>query len=278
MKVFSRSNTGAMKPDLSIIIVSWNVLPLLRNCLISLYAWMTSLTFEVFVVDNASSNGSAEMVRAEFEDVELIANQKNVGFGKANNQALEECQGRYVLFLNPDTVVLEESVEEMVRFLDHHPAVGMVGPEQVDGRNRLLFNWSRVSFRGIAEFMIEGVTSMLSQTHPVILFKRPRPVRWLTGACWLVRRKLVNEIGPFDENLFLYGEEPDFCHRVRKAGWQIYFLRHVRIVHYKGRSIKQVGRVVPRFLQSMTYVIKKRLCYAYAALCERLCGWRTWGG
>ena len=125
------------KPDLSVIIVSWNVRQLLKDCLTSLYDSINGLTYEVLVVDNASSDSSAEMVQAEFQDVKLIANLENVGFGRANNQALEMCQGRYVLFLNPDTLVSEGSIEELVRFLEHHPTVGMVGPELVDGRNRL---------------------------------------------------------------------------------------------------------------------------------------------
>lgn len=249
------------KLDLSIVIISWNVRQLLKDCLTSLYDSINDLTFEVFVVDNASSDGSTEMVQVEFPDVQLIANQENVGFGRANNRALEMCRGKYVLFLNPDSLVSEGDIEELARFLEHHPTAGMVGPELVDGRNRLLFNWSRLSFRGVAEFMIEGLISMLSRAHPVILFKQPRAVKWLTGACWLVRRDVIGKSGPFDENLFMYGEEPDFCHRVRKSGMEIYFLRHVRVVHYKGQSIKQVGKVIPRFVPSIIYVAKKRLGY-----------------
>jgi GT2 family glycosyltransferase len=246
-------------PDLSIVIVSWNVRELLKDCLRSLRNSIDGLTFEVFVVDNASSDGSADMVRKESPDVRLIANSDNVGFGRANNQALKMCQGRYVLFLNPDTLVPEGSVEKMVRFLDRHPDVGMVGPELIDGKDRLLFNWSRLSFRGVAEFVVECLASTLSRARPVILFDQPYAVKWLTGACWLVRRDVIDETGPFDENLFMYGEEPDFCHRVRKADWKIHFLRHVRIVHYKGQSAKQVGSSLPRFLVSMIYVMRKRL-------------------
>jgi GT2 family glycosyltransferase len=246
-----------MKPDLSVIIVSWNVQQLLKHCLLSLYDSIGNLALKVFVVDNASSDSSVEMVRAGFKDVELIANRENVGFGKANNQALQRCRGRYILFLNPDTLVPDGSIEEMVRFLDYHPNVGMVGPELPDGRGKLLFNWSRLSLRGIAEFIAESLVSVVSRTRPVILFNQPRAVKWLTGACWLVRRKAIDSAGPFDENLFLYGEEPDFCYRLRKANWEIYFLRNVRIIHYKGQSVKQVGRAIPRFLESFTYVVRK---------------------
>ncbi len=114
-------------PDLSIIIVSWNVRRLLEECLKSLYDSINGLTFEVFVVDNASSDQSVEMVRSKFRDVCLIANSENVGFGRANNQALEMSRGKYVLFLNPDALVLKGCVEELVDFLERHPTVGMSG-------------------------------------------------------------------------------------------------------------------------------------------------------
>ena len=246
-----------MNPQVSIVIASWNVRQLLRGCLQSLRDALQRLTHEVFVVDNASTDGSADMVRTEFPEVTLIANRENVGFGRANNQALARCRGAYVLFLNPDTVVPEESVEALMRFLDQRPKVAMVGPELPDGRGRLLFNWSRLSPRGISEQLVETLVSIVCRSHPVIHFPQPRRVRWLTGACWLVRRSVFDRIGPFDKHLFLYGEELDVCHRLRKAGWEIWFLREVRVVHFKGQSVRQVGRSFPLFFKSICYVIGK---------------------
>lgn len=257
-------------PDLSIVIVSWNVRELLKDCLRSLRDSINDPTSEVFVVDNDSSDGSADMVRREFPDIRLIANSDNVGFGRANNQALKICRSRRIPFLNPDMLVPEGSIEEMVRFLDRHPGVGMVGPELSDSRGRLLFSWSRLSFRGVAEFVVECLTSTLSRARPVILFEQPYAVKWLMGACWLVRRDVINQTSPFDENLFMYGEAPDFCYRVRNAGWDIYSLRHVRIVHYKGQSAKQIGSSLPQFLTSMIYVTGKRLGLSGVASCRQL--------
>jgi GT2 family glycosyltransferase len=246
-----------MKPALSIVIVSWNVRNLLGECLTSLYRSIQRLSLQIIVVDNASTDGTQEMVRTHFEDVHLIANCENVGFGRANNQGLELCRGRYVLFLNPDTYVPDGSIEEMVRFLENHPGIGMVGPELPNGEGRLLWNWSRYSVRGIAEFLIERLVSALTGRRPLVLFDRPYIVPWLTGACWLVRRRVIQRIGAFDEHLFLYGEEPDVCYRLRKAGWKICFLRHARIVHYKGQSMKQAARSLPWFWKSITYVFAK---------------------
>lgn len=140
----------------------------------------------------------------------------------------------------------------------------------MDGRGKLLLNWSRVSVIGAAESVVESLIPVLCRTRYVVLFKRPRAVRWLTGACWLARRTIIKETGPFDENLFMYGQEPDFCHRIRSAGWEIYFLRHICIVHCKGQSAKQVGSSIPQFLRSMAYVIKKRLGLSDITVRERL--------
>jgi N-acetylglucosaminyl-diphospho-decaprenol L-rhamnosyltransferase len=246
-----------MNTQVSIIITSWNVRHLLRGCLQSLRGALQRLTHEVFVVDNASADGSADMVRTEFPEVTLIANSENVGFGRANNQALARCRGAYVLFLNPDTIVPEESVEAMIHFLDRRPGAAMVGPELPNGQGKLLFNWSRLSPRGIAEHLFETLVSSACRSCPAVHLKKPRRVQWLTGACWLVRRDVFERIGRFDEHLFLYGEEPDVCHRLRKADWEVWFLREVQVIHFKGQSIQQLGSAFPLFLKSICYVIAK---------------------
>jgi len=250
--------------DLSIIIVSWNVKGLLRACLQSIYDTVPPrLRYEIFVVDNASHDGSPEMVAQEFSDVRLIANEDNKGFGPANNQGLRLCQGRYVLLINPDTVVPAGAIDRMLTFMKQHPRAGLMGPELVDGDGQLPFNWVRCTPRQMTEFLIESLAS-LSQDQARILFPAPRRVPILTGACWLVRREAIVEIGLYDEDLFLYAEEPDVCTRMHNAGWEIWFLRDVQITHYKRQSTRQCGGKffllleAGHFFQSMLIWLKKR--------------------
>lgn len=227
--------------DLSIVIVSWNVRKLLEACLLSIFEATRGLRIEIFVVDNASRDGSPEIIARQFPDINLIENSTNVGFGTANNQALRLCQGEFVLLINPDTVVPKDAIFGMVKFLKDHPQAGLVGPEQRDGDGKLhLMNCVHLSPREMTEYLIERLASIpRKRTH--ILFSRPRKVPILNGGCWMVRNKAFSEIGLFDEDLFLYGEEPDVCHRMSQAGWEIWFLRDIEIVHYRRQSINQRG-------------------------------------
>jgi GT2 family glycosyltransferase len=227
--------------DLSIVIVSWNVRKLLEACLQSIFEATRGLRFEIIVVDNASHDGSPEIVARNFPDINLIENSTNVGFGTANNQALRLCRGEFVLLINPDTVVPKDAIFRLVKFLKEHPQAGLVGPEQRDGDGKLhLMNCVHLSPREMAEYLIERLAS-IPRNRTRILFSRPRQVSILNGGCWMVRNKAISEIGLFDEDLFLYGEEPDVCHRMRRVGWEIWFLRDVEIVHYRRQSINQRG-------------------------------------
>ena len=245
--------------DLSIIVVSWNVRELLKACLQSIHAAAQGLRFEVFVVDNASHDGSPQMVAQRFPDVHLIANEENLGFGPANNQALRLATGRYALLINPDTVVPVGAIGKMVDFMEQHPRAGLIGPELMNGNGRLPFNWGRCSLRNLIEFLIEETASIASrQTR--ILFRRPHRVRILTGACWMVRYEAMAEIGFYDEDFFMYAEEPDVCTRMRDAGWEIWLLREIVVTHYKGQSARQRpwGWELPLFARNMALWMTKR--------------------
>lgn len=244
--------------DLSVVIVSWNVKDLLRGCLQSIHDSLRGLRFEIFVVDNASDDGSPEMIHTEFPDVHLIANSENLGFGCANNQALQLCNGCYVLLINPDTIVPPGTIHRMINFMEQHSQAGLVGPELLGNSGRLLVNWVRWSPRHMAEFLVEELLS-LGHDRTRIMFRHPRRVRILTGACWLARYKAMADIGFYDESLFMYAEEPDICTRMRDAGWEIWLLRDIHIVHYKKRSVQQRGRYwhLPLFARSMAAWLKK---------------------
>ncbi len=264
-------------PDLSVIIVSWNVRDLLRACLASLAAGAAaaaerpSLTVEVIVVDNASADGSAAMVAAEFPAVQLIANPENRGFTGGNNQGLALAHGRYVLFLNPDTVVSPGALSTMVAYMEAHPKVGALGPRLRYGDGSLqssarrfptlatallestplAWHWPENRWARAYRMEDEGLkiedSRLKIQIAPEMaanlqssIFNVASPVDWVVGAALLTRRAVLDEIGGFDEGYFMYSEELDWCRRAALAGWQTVYLPAAEIIHYEGKSSEQV--------------------------------------
>lgn len=211
----------AMAADVSVIIVSYNTADLLVACLQSVLA-SRQVALEIFVVDNASKDGSANIVREQFSAVRLIANADNRGFGAANNQALRECSGKYVLFLNPDTTVEPDSLQTMIAFMESHPAVGLAGPKVLnpDGTRQ-----DSVSLR------YPGHRYGAADLGPL-----PGEIACVLGACQIASRELLRELGGFDEDFFLYGEDQDICLRVRKCGLQIGCVPEAVIMHHGGKS------------------------------------------
>ncbi len=257
-------------PDLSVIIVSWNVRDLLRVCLASLPAGAAaidehpSLTVGVIVVDNASADGSAAMVADAFPDVQLIANRENRGFTGGNNQGLAVAHGRYVLFLNPDTVVSPGALSTMVAYMEAHPNVGALGPRlrygdgspQSSARRfptlaTALFEstplawhwpdnrWARAYRMDDGGLQIPGYKLKVDNFQPST-FQPASPVDWVVGAALLTRRAVLEQVGGFDEGYFMYSEELDWCRRAALAGWQTVYLPTAEIIHYEGKSSEQV--------------------------------------
>lgn len=207
--------------DVSIIIVSYNTADLTVACLESVFA-SRRVSYEVFVVDNASQDGSAGIVRKKFPEVRLVANEENRGFGAANNQALQECSGRYVIFLNPDTTVEPDSFFKMAAYMDAHPKVGLAGPRVLnpDGTRQDSMSARYPGHRyGAAD-----------------LGTLPGNIACVLGACQIASASLLHEIGGFDEDFFLYGEDQDICLRIRKRGFEIGFIDDAVIMHYGGQS------------------------------------------
>jgi GT2 family glycosyltransferase len=233
--------------DLSIIIVNWNTRDLLTRCLQSVYNTTSSLDFEVIVVDNASTDGSQDMVRQEFPDVSLIANTENLGFAKANNQAIRCSQGRYILLLNSDAFVRENTIEQMVAFMDVHPEAGMAGCKLLyeDGRLQPSCTTFPTLF---TEFCIATRLAKLFPKSP--LFGKYRMTYWdfddvrevdvILGAFMLARITAIDEVGLMDEGYFMYSEEVDWCYRFKEKGWKIFFYPGVEAVHLLGGSTRRV--------------------------------------
>ncbi len=258
--------------DLSIIIVSWNVRDLLRQCLESIRRqsfdpaqvadppadpagpWGANLrgdagdrrSTEIIVVDNASTDGTVEILRSEFPDVRVMVNSENVGFTRGNNQALAQAQGRYLFLLNPDTELRPGALQTLSVYMDAHPRVGMVGPKlyQADGSPQS----SRRRFPTLATAFFES--TKLQQWFPRnrILTRyymldtsddAAQEVDWITGSAMFVRREVYGQVGGFDEGFFMYSEELDWCCRAKKVGWQIVYLPSVQIIHHGGKSSEQ---------------------------------------
>ena len=236
--------TGGMLPDVSIIIVTWNVRDLVLDCLASLPAAAGDVRYETVLVDNASSDGTAAAVRARFPDVTVIANERNVGFPAANNQALPHARGRHVLYLNPDTVVHPGTLQACVAALDADPTIGMVGCRLVEADGRPQYVCARRTYR-LRHFATEMLyLHMLFPEsrvfgHYVIGewdHRGVRDVEAISGAFMLVRRDVVDFVGGLPEDLFMYHEDASFCLRVLRAGWRIRYLGDHETTHLGGGS------------------------------------------
>jgi len=235
--------------DLSVVIVNWNVRELLRRCLVSvLELGACRLNLETIVVDNASSDGSVDMLRAEFRQVCCIANEHNLGFARASNQGLVASQGRYVLFLNPDTEIVGDALATMVRYMDVHAVVGALGPQlrYPDGSVQS----SRRRFPTLTTALFES--TLLELCWPNNRWARryrladrsdgvEQEVDWVVGACLLVRREVLDQVGGFDEGFFMYSEEMDLCRRIQTAGWRVEYLPTAQVIHHEGKSSEQVA-------------------------------------
>lgn len=233
--------------DLSIVIVSFNVRDLLEACLRSIRETAREdLHQEIIVVDNASLDGSVHMVRQRYPEVHLIANSENRGFAAANNQGIRESRGRYVLLLNPDTEVLDDALARMIAFLDTHPTFGAVGPQLLYPDGSLQHNAFR--FPGVLQTFFDFfpihqrlLDSRLNGRYPRAWYARgePFPIDHPLGACLMVRRATIEQVGMLDEEFFMYCEEIDWCWRMRKAGWQIACVPRARVIHHVGASASQ---------------------------------------
>jgi N-acetylglucosaminyl-diphospho-decaprenol L-rhamnosyltransferase len=243
-------NDAASRPDVSVVIVSWNVAGVLADCLDSLQRTADGLTLEVWVVDNASSDNTVEMIRSRYPWVRLIANEDNRGFARANNQGFQQARGRFVFILNPDTVVCEGAIRDLYEFLAKHDDVGMVGPRLVDAEGVTSHGSARRFPTPMATLWIEALRmqklplvgdAILRKLYAPYDFDVSQSVEAISGAAMLVRRELLRQIEGFAENFVHSGEDLDLCYRIHEAGWKIFYLAETTVVHLEGRSAKQAG-------------------------------------
>lgn len=260
---------------LSVIIVNYNVKHFLEQCLNSVRKATQHVSSEVWVVDNNSVDQSVEMVQEKFPEVKLIANKDNPGFSIANNQAIKQSNGEYVLLLNPDTIVEETTFKKVVDFMDAHPDAGGLGVKMVDGNGKFLPESKRgLPTPAVAFYKIFGLAALFPKSktfgryHLGFLDKEEtHSVDVLSGAFMLMRKKTLDEVGLLDETFFMYGEDIDLSYRIIKGGYKNYYFPETRIIHYKGESTKKSSvNYVFVFYQAMIIFAKKHFSLRYAKL------------
>lgn len=228
----------------SIVIVNWRTPQLLRACLQALSNEKDRTFFEIYVVDNASGDESVEMILRDFPQINLIVNQKNVGFSKACNQVIPQAKGEYVLLLNPDTVVVDDAISKLSKFLDDNPKSGAVGPKVLNADGSLQLACRRSFPSPAASFFRLTYLSKLFPNHPLMAkynmtYSDPdktTEVDALSGSCMMVRKVVVDKIGLLDEDIFMFGEDIDWCWRIKQAGWQVFYYPEAIIYHSHGAS------------------------------------------
>ncbi len=236
-----------MSSPLSIMIVSWNVREDLCKCLGSIYASDFSDSLDVIVVDNASQDGTVEMIHQVFPNVNLITNSRNVGFPKANNQALAVAQGEFVLYLNPDTVVSPSTLSTCVQFLRENKDIGLLGCKVLYPDGSVQYECAR-NFPSLTTMIGEAFyLHMLFPKNPYLGrtlmgywdHQDSRDVPCLIGAFMLGRRSVVQSLGGMDESVFMFFEDTDLCYRVKQQGWRVFYLANASVIHVSGQSQKR---------------------------------------
>lgn len=229
--------------DISVVIVGWNAKKYLALCLESLVKARPRRTMEVFVVDNASTDGSVEMIETEFPWVKLIKSSENLGFAKGNNVAIRQCQGRYIALVNPDVIVLPGCLDALADFLDQNPKVGNVGPRvfnpdmtQQSTCRRFPTLWNNLCSATHLEKVFKSSPFFAGEHMFYFPHDRTLAVDVIVGCFSTIRREAFDSVGLLDEDLFMYGDDVDWCRRARKAGWQVTFYPGAQAIHDRGKT------------------------------------------
>lgn len=233
--------------ELTVVIVSYNVREYLKKCLYSAVKSCGEIKGEIFVVDNNSSDGSDEMVRNEFPEVKIISNTVNKGFSAANNQAIKQAVGQYILLLNPDTLVEKDTFSKCIAFMKNHPDAGAMGVRMVNGQGRFLPESKRsLPTPATAFFKIFGFSSLFPGSRlfsryylPHVDYNETSVTEVIAGAFMFIRKEALLKAGLPDEDFFMYGEDIDLSYRILQAGYQNYYFPEVQIIHFKGKSTRR---------------------------------------
>ncbi len=230
------------KSSLAVVIISFNVRKLLKECLESVYRETKRTRLDVWVIDNHSRDDSVQMLKESFPQVHLIENEENLGFTRANNQAIAKCQSDLILLLNPDTLIQDGALDKMVQFMEEHPDVGVSGCRVLneDGSLQLACRRS-VPSPAVAFYRLSGLSRLFPNSKAMARYNltyldpdKPHEVDAVSGAFLLIRKQVVDQIGMLDEDFWIFGEDIDWCIRAKKTGWKVMYYPDARIVHYKG--------------------------------------------
>jgi len=252
--------------DLSIIIVNFNTKVLLKECLSSLFKNTKNLMYEVIVVDNHSSDGSVEMVEKKFPEVRLIKNKENLGFAKANNQGLALAQGKYISFLNSDTLVLSNAFKSLIKIIEKDPLIGLLGPSIHGKYGHIQISALKIfpSFLSVFveyTFPLQQLLIRTENLHPCDFGRKAHlkdlKTAHLMGACLLAKKEVIQKVRGFDERFFLFLEETDLAQRLIQAGYQIRYTPKAKIIHLARGSIKRWPAASPYYLKSLFQYFSK---------------------
>ncbi len=252
-------------PDISVILVSYNTIEMTKTALRHLYSSIHNLEMEVIIIDNASKDLSADVLRNEYPQITLIENKKNVGFGRANNQALPYLKSRYVLLLNTDAFVETDTIAKTVQYMDANPQCGILGVKLLGRDGELQPScryfptpWNiflkRTGLNRI--FKHTKMVDEMSWDHDSV-----RNCDWVPGCFYLIRKEVIDQVGLFDPRYFLYSEELDHCFAAKKAGWQVTYYPHTSVVHIGGESAKSDGEITSSGRQISSLQVESELLY-----------------
>ncbi len=257
--------------DLSIIIVSWNVREYLLRCLSSLAKTSHRASMEIIVVDNASTDGSLDMVRKEFPQAVVIANDANRGFAAANNQGIRQAKGEYLLLLNPDTEVDRGMVDSLFAWMQNHPTAGIAGCKLLNSDQTLQPSVRRFPTLAVLclyllklHRLFPGLPSIKRYLAQDFDYTKEQGVDQVMGACMMIRKKTIDEVGFLDEKFFVWFEEVDFCYRAREDGWGVWYTPASYLIHHLSQSFGKVSAVrkQARFALSARHYARKHLGFA----------------
>ncbi|MHB8160079.1 MAG: glycosyltransferase family 2 protein [Thermoleophilia bacterium] len=252
------------KIALSVAIISRNTCDVLRDCIATIPVAAGGLEHEIIVVDNDSTDGSVEMVRNNFPDVRLIANTENLGFPKAVNQGICESSGRYIAILNADILPPQKALQRLVEHMDAKPAVAAAGPQLMGRDGRLQYSGGYAPSPAAVLRQLTGLNTLMGNRARGLAVRARSPKRvmsvdWLCGACLVVRGQAIDDVGGFDESVFMYAEDVEYGLRLRKSGWQLHLVPWVRVIHYGGLSGAGIAETELLWLGAIFRIAAKNL-------------------